>query len=111
MTGDLDPPSGPAPARTETEERQAPLSEAPLSEAPPSEVPPAEAPLAEAVEQAADTVALWFEDLAGLAKHQANRVASGHYGLDDLVTGQFDLLRIWVKYATAASLTFTNNLA
>jgi len=67
--------------------------------------------LSEAVEQVADTVGKGYVAMAGVAIQQADRLSSGHYGLDDLVAGQFAVLRTWVKYATFAAETAVNNVA
>jgi hypothetical protein len=67
--------------------------------------------LSEAVEQAADAASIWCRDVAQLAIRQADRLASGGYGLDDLVTGQVDLLRIWVKNSIGVAGALSDNLA
>lgn len=67
--------------------------------------------LSEAVEQAADAASIWCNELTQLAIHQADRLASGDYGLDDLVTGQVDLLRIWVSNSVEVAWALSNNLA
>jgi hypothetical protein len=84
----------------------------------PQQAPPGPAPtkerqsaLSEAVEQAAKTVTEGCAAMAGVAIQQADRLSSGHYGLDDLVAGQFAVLRTWVKYATFGAETAVNNVA
>ena len=67
--------------------------------------------LSEAVEQAADAAAMWVADLAKLAKGQADRLASGSYGTDDLAAGQVGLLRIWVTNSIRAAGVLSDNLA
>ena len=67
--------------------------------------------LSEAVEQAARTGEMWFHDVAGFAKGQADRVASGHYGLTDLSTAQVALMRICVRNGVNAMSTVMDNLA
>jgi hypothetical protein len=67
--------------------------------------------LAEAVEQAAMAGALWWEELAKLARSQADRLASGSYGVDDLATGQVGLLRIWVRNSIKTAGVLSDNLA
>jgi hypothetical protein len=67
--------------------------------------------LSEAVEQAAGAAAMWWTDLAKLAKGQADLLASGHYGADDLAAGQVGLLRIWVKNSIRTAGVLSDNLA
>jgi hypothetical protein len=67
--------------------------------------------LSEAVEQAAGAAALWWEELAKLARGQADRLASGSYGVDDLATGQVGLLRIWVRNSIKTAGVLSDNLA
>jgi hypothetical protein len=67
--------------------------------------------LAEVVEQAAMAGALWWEELAKLARSQADRLASGSYGVDDLATGQVGLLRIWVRNSIKTAGVLSDNLA
>jgi hypothetical protein len=67
--------------------------------------------LSEAVEQAAGAAAMWWTDLARLAKGQADRLASGSYGAGDLAAGQVGLLRIWVKNSIRTAGVLSDNLA
>lgn len=67
--------------------------------------------LSEAVEQGADAVAKWHKDIAELLEQQADRLSSGDYGLNDLVTAPVRLLSIWVKDAIDTAFTISDNLA
>jgi hypothetical protein len=67
--------------------------------------------LSEAVEQAAGAAALWWTELAQLATRQADRLASGNYGLEDLTTAQVGLLRIWVRNSIRTGGVLSDNLA
>ena len=67
--------------------------------------------LSEAVEQAADAATMWVADVARLARSQADLLASGDYGLNDLATAQVSLLRIWVRNSINAAGVLTDNLA
>jgi hypothetical protein len=67
--------------------------------------------LSEAVEQAAGAAAMWWEELAQLARGQADRLASGTYGTGDLAAGQVGLLRIWVRNSIRTAGVLSDNLA
>ena len=67
--------------------------------------------LSEAVEQAADAAAKWVGDLARFARGQADLLASGDYGLNDLATAQVGLLRLWVTNSIRAAGVLSDNLA
>ena len=67
--------------------------------------------LSEAVEQAADAATMWVADVARFASSQADLLASGDYGLNDLATAQVGLLRLWVKNSLNAAGVLSDNLA
>jgi len=67
--------------------------------------------LSEAVEQAARVGTLYWKDLTGFAEEQADRLASGHYGLTDLTTAQVRLMRILVHHGVNAMSTTIDNVA
>ncbi len=67
--------------------------------------------LSEAVEQAADAAAKWAGDVARFARGQADLLASGDYGMNDLATAQVGLLRIWVENSINAAGVLSDNLA
>ncbi len=69
-----------------------------------------QSPLSEAVEQAADAASRWCNDVADFAKHQADLLSSGDYGLNDLTTAQVDLLRIWVRNTVRTVGALSDNL-
>lgn len=69
-----------------------------------------DSPLSEAVEQAARAGSMYLKDLTDFAKHQADRLASGHYGLTDLTTAQVGLLRLWLEHSQNAMKTLTDNI-
>jgi hypothetical protein len=54
---------------------------------------------------------MWLDELARLARSQADRLASGSYGVDDLATGQVGLLRIWVRNSIRTAGVLSDNLA
>jgi hypothetical protein len=70
-----------------------------------------QSPLSEAVEQAARVGSMWWDDLTDFAKDQADRLASGNYGLTDLTTAQLRLMRICVHNGVNAASTWTDNIA
>jgi hypothetical protein len=70
-----------------------------------------QSPLSEAVEQAARAGTLYWDDLTAFAEEQADRLASGHYGLTDLTTAQVRLMRILVHHGVSALDTAINNVA
>ena len=67
--------------------------------------------LSEAVEQAAGAAAKWVGDVARFARGQADLLASGDYGLNDLATAQVGLLRIWVENSINVAGVLSDNLA
>jgi hypothetical protein len=67
--------------------------------------------LSEAVEQAADAATMWVADVARFARSQADLLASGDYGLNDLATAQVGLLRLWVRNSLNAAGVLSDNLA
>jgi hypothetical protein len=67
--------------------------------------------LSEAVEQAADAAAKWVGDVARFAGGQADLLASGDYGLNDLASAQVGLLRIWVENSINVAGVLSDNLA
>jgi len=67
--------------------------------------------LSEAVEQAARTGSMWWNDLTGFAEDQADRLASGNYGLTDLTTAQARLMRIWIENSRSVMRTVIDNVA
>ncbi len=69
-----------------------------------------QSPLSEAVEQAAGAASKWCNDMADFAKHQADLLSSGGYGLSDLATAQVDLLRIWVTNTVRTAGVLSDNL-
>jgi hypothetical protein len=52
-----------------------------------------------------------LQELAKLARSQADRLDSGSYGVDDLATGQVELLRIWVRNSIKTAGVLSDNLA
>jgi hypothetical protein len=70
-----------------------------------------DSPLSEAVEQAARAASLYLDDLTAFGRHQADRLASGHYGLTDLTTAQVRLLRIGLQHSQNMMRTLTDNIA
>jgi hypothetical protein len=67
--------------------------------------------LSEAVEQAAGAAAMWWTELSRFATAEANRLASGSYGVDDLTTAQVRLARIWVRNSIRTAGVLSDNLA
>jgi len=63
------------------------------------------------MEQAADAASRWCNDAADFAKHQADLLSSGDYGVSDLATAQVELLRIWVRNSVRAAGVLSDNLA
>jgi hypothetical protein len=68
-------------------------------------------PLSEAVEQAARTGSMWWDDLTRFAEDQADRLAFGTYGLTDLTTAQSRLMRIWIENSRNVMRTVIDNVA
>jgi hypothetical protein len=67
--------------------------------------------LSEAVEQAARAGSMWWNDLTRFAEDQADRLASGHYGLTDLITAEVRLMRIWTQNSMNGLKTTIDNVA
>lgn len=78
---------------------------------PPTGSTQGQSPLSEAVEQATDAARRWFDEIADFAKHEADQLSSGNYGLSDLVTGQVSPMRIWVRNTILTADVLSNNLA
>jgi hypothetical protein len=70
-----------------------------------------QSPMSEAVEQAAGALSMWCNDVARFATRQADLLASGDYGLNDLATAQVTLLRIWVSNSISTAGVLSDNLA
>jgi hypothetical protein len=70
-----------------------------------------QSPLSEAVEQAAAAASMWARDLTRFARHQADLLAVGNYGVNDLTTAQVGLLRIWVTNSVRTAGVLSDNLA
>jgi hypothetical protein len=74
------------------------------------QVRPPQSLLSEAVEQAA-AATLWWKDVAEFATDQADRLASGNYGVNDLTNAQVGLMRIWVRNSIKTAGVISDNLA
>lgn len=66
--------------------------------------------LSEAVEQAADVVTKWSDDLTTLIKDETNKLSAGNYRLNDLATVPVKLMRILVENSLNAAFTVSDNL-
>lgn len=81
------------------------------SQDPPNGVTQQQSALSEAVEQLADSADKWSGDIAEFLKQQADRLAAGDYGLNDLVTAPVKLMSIWVKDTFDTVFAISDNLA
>lgn len=72
---------------------------------------PSRSRLSAAVAQLTSAVSHWYADLADLAEHQADRVSSGNYRANDLVSGQVGIARLWIRNAVKTSFALSDNLA